>query len=197
MYQRRKCKQIIINQETFTAFFISKVKECSQEDNLSPHSAFTYLVNTYYCYSKNYINPTQMIPYQQYYDNFCSFILSELSYFEFIPDEYFNLIISYYNGQINICALDNVFLSDLCCAIKNDLQRIRNLIAKAKDAVNILGYQSFSDANLLFEVVDELKLKRYSDDFLYLNVFKYGIIEGKRAERARKKHSDKSTSLAL
>lgn len=191
-------EKIIVEQEDFTAFFINKVKDYSLKNGTSPLNAFTSLVDSYYRFSKNHIKGTNALSHQQYYDGFCSFILSELSYFEFIPDEYFDLFVTYYNGQINICVLDNAFLSELRCAIKDERQRIQNLKAKTKEIISILDKQYILD-NFSLDVIEAVMLKGLSETFLLSYIFNYGYIEGKRAERARKKRTviNKITSAAL
>lgn len=133
-------------------------------------------------------------------NGFCGFILSELSYLEFIPDEYFSSFFAYYSGHIDIRVLDNDFLSELRCAIKEEQQRIQNLIAKTKDIISILDKQYIPN-KFLFDIVEALRLRGayFHTDFLFAYIFHYGYIEGKRAERARKKRTDinKITAAAL
>lgn len=181
-------EQILINKETFTAFIVDKVKEHSQKLGMSPLKAFMDLTDKYYNFSVNHSKEQSTMTRQEYQYNFCRVIISELTYFEFISDEYFNLLIGYYNFQIGECVLDEAFLSELQSEIKNWLQRTEEII-------KILGKHPVGESFKVFDIVDILKLKlnhpALNDYFIYSYIFNYGYIEGKRAERAKraKKHS--------
>lgn len=178
-----KKKQILINKETFTAFIVDKVKEHSQKLGMSPLKAFMDLTDKYYRFSVDNSKEPHTITRQEYQYSFCRFIISELTYFEFISDEYFSLLIGYYDFQIEKCALDEAFLSELQSAIKNRLHH-------AEEIIKILNKQPVRESFKVFDIVDILKLKldRYTvnNDFILSYIFNYGYIEGKRAERAKR-----------
>lgn len=176
-----KKKKLLINKETFTAFIVDKVKEHSQKLGMPPLKAFMDLTGKYYKFSVNHSKEPLTMTLEQYRCNFCKFILSELTYFEFISDDYFNLLIGYYNFQIEKCALDEAFLSELQSAIKNWLQRTEGII-------KILDKQSVEESFKVFDILDILKLNHpdLNESFIYSYIFNYGYIEGKRAERAKR-----------
>ena len=179
-------KQLLINQEEFTGFIISKIKDHSPAGT-APLEAFNSLLYSLYHFTTSHIDEAKTLTYQEYYNAFCGFLLSELSYMEFIPDKYFSFIISYYSGKFEICPLDESYLAELTNAIRAERKRTQQLEERTQEIIKILDRQCIPDFPI-FDIAEALNSKGRGYTFTILTyLFNYGYIEGKRAERRRRK----------
>ncbi|MEE1124413.1 MAG: hypothetical protein U0L18_00530 [Acutalibacteraceae bacterium] len=179
-------KQLLINQEEFTGFIISKIKDHSPAGT-APLEAFKTFVNNLFYYSTGRINYAEELTQQEYYNAFCGFILSELTYNEFISDEYFNLIFAYYGFSIKASPLDNDYFDMLQRSIREEQEEAQQLHQRTQELIAILDRQCVPDFPI-FDIAEALNSKGRGYTFTILTyLFNYGYIEGKRAERRRRK----------
>lgn len=124
---------------------------------------------------------------RDFFDMICNFILSDKN---IIPTKYLKLIHKYYNYVLEFLPLDEEYYKNLCDSLYSERVRIKNLESSMSETIRILNHQdAFTSADFVLPLVEALRLKEVSDFFIFIDLFNYGFIQGKRAERARHKNS--------
>lgn len=166
---------------------IEEVKKYSDTFEVTPLKALEESIShTWFYYSQGQLGKTGRtfdLSKREYFDMICNFILSDRNT---IPAKYLNLIRKYYNYNFRTFPLDKEFLDNLCDSIRSEQKRIKKLKSDMSETLRILDHQdAFSSLDYVFPLVEALRLKKYSDFIIFLYVFNYGVIMGKRAERAK------------
>lgn len=166
---------------------IEKVKKHGLKYEMTPLNALKERSNIWFCYSKRQlavIGQTIDLSEREYFDMICNFIIDDKTT---IPERYANFIFEYHSYNFRDLSLDKDFLNNLCDSIRLEQKRVKKLKSDMSEILHILGHQyALTPLKYVTPLVEALRLKDCPDSLIFLDLFNYGVIMGKRAERARR-----------
>ena len=171
-----------ITETQFLGHIMHEVKGYAEEYNITAIKALNEVLSQQFYYSETNN------------EAFYSFIMGESTYFDFIPNEYFNLIFFRCGYRLNDFEIDEGFFEHLVEEIREHNEAEKRLKADTAEAYRILNFQ-FIPENVgeIFKLVNRYKLEEFDISFILVNLYSYGFIQGIRSERAkRKKNTIKS-----
>lgn len=173
----------------FRDVLVGEVKKYAIENNTEPVSAFKEVADSYYWYSMGQLeragNKPTAISRSGYRDMLYRFMKDN----ECIPIKYFNLIRRYYGYSAEPCELDDEYRITLINQLEAERQHFEAIKARTAPIREILGKQKIMTVlDFIGELVEYRQSEdNYSETLLGCELFNYGFILGKRAERARRK----------
>lgn len=181
--------QLLFCGEHFSAILAGEVKKYSEQYNTPIINAFEGVVAGWFYYSDNQLELqgyTDRMSKSDYYNAFCKFILSDVGYKTFLPTEYRQMLWKYYYCTREYPILDKEYLALIKAAVKEEQKERQELEERTRDILKVLGHQPVQQIDMLYDIVESLRLKEHDSFATLIYIFNYGYIQGKRAERAKK-----------
>ena len=183
--------QLLFCGEHFAAILADEVKKYSEQHNAPIIKAFKDVVAGWYYYSDNQLELrgyTDRMSKSDYYNAFCKFVLSDERNKAFLPNEYRQMLRQYYYYTREYPILDKEYFAFIKAAVKEEQKERQELEERTRDILKVLGHQPVPllQVDMLYDIVESLRLKEYSSLATLVYIFNYGYIQGKRAERAKK-----------
>ena len=183
--------QLLFCGEHFSAILAGEVKKYSEQYNTPIINAFEGVVAGWYYYSDNQLELrgyTDRMSKSDYYNAFCKFVLSDVRNKAFLPNEYRQMLRQYYYYTREYPILDKEYFAFIKAAVKEEQKERQELEERTRDTLKVLGHQPVPllQVDMLYDIVESLRLKEYSSLATLVYIFNYGYIQGKRAERAKK-----------
>lgn len=172
----------ITNNTDILAIAIKQSKVYSQEYKISALEAYNMVIHNYFFYSEAHFN--NICTMNEYFEFFYNLAQNK----ENLPVLYEQIIVMYYGGHIETVQMDYEFLEKLCSSIEGEQKRTAQIMTNTKQLRKILSKQCvpFDKIETIQRIV---QINNSPDIFFYSNLYNYGFIEGKRAERARRKRA--------
>lgn len=166
---------------------IETVKKHGLKYEMTPLKSLEERSYIWFGYSKSHldnIGQTIDLSEREYFDIICNFIIDDKTT---IPERYANFIFEYHGYNFRDLSLDKEFLDNLCDSIRSEQKRIKKLESDMSEILHILDQQYFlTNLEYVAPLVEVRRLKEYPNFCIFLDLFNYGFIMGKRAERARR-----------
>lgn len=177
-----------ITESQFLGHIMHEVKGYAEEYNITAIQALNEVLSQQFYYSENKDIKCTRLTKRKYEEAFYSFIMGESSYFDFIPNEYFNLIFSYCGYRLNDFKIEENFFKQLVKEIREHREAEERLKADTAEAYRIVGFQPIPE-NLeeIHKLINRYKLEEHNISFIMLNLYIYGFIQGVRSERVKHK----------
>ena len=177
-----------ITETQFLGHIMHEVKGYAEEYNITAIKALNEVLSQQFYYSETKDIKCTRLSKREYNEAFYSFIMGESTYFDFIPNEYFNLIFFRCGYRLNDFEIDEGFFEHLVEEIREHNEAEKRLKADTAEAYRILNFQ-FIPENVgeIFKLVNRYKLEEFDISFILVNLYSYGFIQGIRSERAKRK----------
>lgn len=177
-----------ITESQFLGHIMHEVKGYAEKYNITAIQALNEVLSQQFYYSEAKDIKCTRLTKREYGEAFYSFIMGESSYFDFIPNEYFNLIFSYCGYRLNDFEIEENLFKQLVKEIREHREAEERLKADTAEAYRIVGLQPIPE-NLeeIHKLINRYKLEEHNISFIVLNLYSYGFIQGVRSERAKHK----------
>lgn len=177
-----------ITETQFLGHLMHEVKKYAEEYGTSAIQALNDVLSQQFYSSESKDIKCKRLTKREYEEAFYSFITGESTYFDFIPNEYFNLIFFRCGYRLNDFEIDEGFFEQLVKEIREHNEAEKRLKADTAEAYRILGLQAIPEnIGEILKLVNRYKLEEFDISFIMVNLYSYGFIQGIRSERAKRK----------
>lgn len=173
-----------ITETQFLGHLMHEVKKYAEEYGTSAIQALNDVLSQQFYYSESKDIKCKRLTKREYEEAFYSFITGESTYFDFIPNEYFNLIFFRCGYRLNDFEIDEGFFKQLVKEIREHNEAEKRLKADS----SIVRLHPIPD-NLqeIYQLITQYKLQGLDMSIIMVHLYNYGFIQGIRSERAKRK----------